>query len=150
VRPRGPDVNDNDPGITLTQVFAWQAEMLLYRMNRVPALNYLKFLQLIGIELRPAEPALAEVSFGVEDNFAQRVVRVPERTQLSADPGDGGPQLIFETKTSLIALRARLDAIVVGDPDTGNIDVSELNTQAASSFQPFGRARSTAHGSGWA
>src|SRR3954471_10326526 len=90
------DVNDNDPGITLTQVFASQIEMMLYRMNRVPALNYLKFLQLIGIELKPAEPAIAEVSFGVDPTFVPRVVRVPERTQLSADPGDGGPQLIFE------------------------------------------------------
>jgi hypothetical protein len=27
------DVNDNDPGITLAQTFAWLAEMLLYRMN---------------------------------------------------------------------------------------------------------------------
>lgn len=132
------DVNDNDPGITLTQVFAWQAEMLLYRMNRVPALNYLKFLQLIGVELKPAEPALAEVSFGVDQNFVDTVVRVPERTQLSADPGDGGPQLIFETTTSLIALRARLDAVVVGDPDVGNTDVTALNTEAARAFQPFG------------
>ena len=57
------DVNDNDPGITLAQVFAWQAEMLLYRMNKVPLLNYIKFLQLIGIELQPAEPAQAEVTF---------------------------------------------------------------------------------------
>ncbi len=46
------DVNDSDPGVTLAQVFAWLSEMLLYRMNRVPALNYIKFLQLIGIELR--------------------------------------------------------------------------------------------------
>src|SRR4051812_33212014 len=56
------DVNDNDPGVTFAQVFAWQAEMLLYRMNRVPALNYIKFLQLVGIELQPAEPATAEVT----------------------------------------------------------------------------------------
>ncbi|HEX7793603.1 MAG TPA: hypothetical protein VF456_04590, partial [Vicinamibacterales bacterium] len=43
------DVNDSDPGITIAQVFAWQAEMLLYRLNKVPALNYIKFLELIGI-----------------------------------------------------------------------------------------------------
>jgi len=55
----------------LTQVFAWQAEMLLYRMNRVPALNYLKFLQLIGIELRPAEPAL-EIALVIAVEFLGR------------------------------------------------------------------------------
>ena len=50
--PVWTDVNDNDPGITLAQVFAWLTEMLAYRMNLVPELNYIKFLQLIGIELR--------------------------------------------------------------------------------------------------
>ena len=50
--PVWTDVNDNDPGITLAQVFAWLAEMLAYRMNLVPELNYIKFLQLIGIELQ--------------------------------------------------------------------------------------------------
>lgn len=132
------DVNDNDPGVTLAQVFAWLAEMLIYRMNRVPALNYLKFLQLIGIELRPAEPALAEVAFGVKDDAPSAVVRVPERTQLSADPGDGGPQLIFETRTALVAFRARLDEVVASDPDTGNVPVTKDNADAATGYQPFG------------
>src|SRR5262245_54077738 len=70
------DVNDNDPGVTLAQVFAWLSEMLLYRMNRVPALNYIKFLQLIGIELKVAEAAQAEVTLPVETGFAQPIVRV--------------------------------------------------------------------------
>ena len=63
---RWTDVNDSDPGITLVQVFAWLAEMLLYRMGQVPELNYLKFLQLLGIELQPAEPAQAEITFPVK------------------------------------------------------------------------------------
>ncbi|HZM45923.1 MAG TPA: putative baseplate assembly protein [Burkholderiales bacterium] len=132
------DVNDNDPGVTLAQVFAWLAEMLIFRMNRVPALSYLKFLQLIGIELRPAEPALAEVRFGVQKNFAERVVRLPEHTQVSADPGDGSPTLVFETKTGLVALRAQLDAVVVADPDTGTVPATQANADATQGFQAFG------------
>ena len=57
--PVWSDLNDSDPGITMLQVFAWLGEMLGYRMNQVPELNYLKFLQLLGIELRAAEPAQA-------------------------------------------------------------------------------------------
>ena len=34
----------------MVQVFAWLAEMLTYRMAKVPELNYLKFLELLGIE----------------------------------------------------------------------------------------------------
>ena len=83
--PVWTDVNDNDPGITLAQVFAWLAEMLAYRMNLVPELNYIKFLQLIGIELNPAEPAQAEVTFPVKDSFAGTVRHRTERTQLTAE-----------------------------------------------------------------
>ncbi|MEP6817664.1 MAG: putative baseplate assembly protein, partial [Marmoricola sp.] len=43
--PVWSDLNDSDPGITMLQVFAWLGEMLAYRMNQVPALVYLKFLQ---------------------------------------------------------------------------------------------------------
>ena len=94
--------------------------MLLYRMNRVPALNYVKFLELIGIELQPAEPAQAEVTLPVQADATRRLVPVPLRTQLSADPGDGGPPLhLRDDPRASMAWRARLDAVLVrgdGDP----------------------------------
>lgn len=48
---------DSDPGITLVQLFAFLTENLLYRANRVPELNRLKFLDLLGIALQPAAAA---------------------------------------------------------------------------------------------
>jgi len=132
------DVNESDPGITIAQVFAWLSEMLLYRMNRVPALNYVKFLQLIGIELKPAEPARGDVSFGVDPAFPQSIVRVPQRAQLSADAGDGGPTLIFETTRALVAFRAVLEAVVGYDPDSAFTSLGTANAQAAQPFLPFG------------
>lgn len=132
------DVNDSDPGIALAQVFAWLSEMLLYRMNRVPALNYIKFLQLIGVELKPAEPALAEVTLPVDPACPQPVVRVPERTQFSADAGDGGPMLIYETVRAFVALRASMTAVVGYDPDTDFTSFTTDNDQATRYFEPFG------------
>src|SRR5262245_425432 len=130
------DVNDSDPGVTLAQVFAWLSEMLLFRMNRVPALNYVKFLQLIGIELKPAEPARADVSFGVDPAFPQPIVRVPQRAQLSADAGDGGPTLIFETTRVLVAFRARLESVIAYDPDVAFTSLDAANAQATQPFLP--------------
>ena len=49
--------------MTLVQLLAWLTEMLIYRLGKVPDLNYLKFLELIGIELNPAAPAQAEITF---------------------------------------------------------------------------------------
>jgi hypothetical protein len=48
---------DSDPGITLIQLFAFLTDTLLYRANRIPERNRLKFLQLLGIPLQPAAPA---------------------------------------------------------------------------------------------
>jgi len=55
--PEWTNYNDSDPGITILQLFAFMADSLLYRSNRYPDLNRLKFLQLLGIGLRPATSA---------------------------------------------------------------------------------------------
>ena len=48
---------ESDPGITLVQLFAFLTDNLLYRANRIPERNRLKFLQLLGIPLQPASAA---------------------------------------------------------------------------------------------
>src|SRR5580704_479744 len=84
--PVWTDYNDNDPGITLAQLFAWMTELLSYRISLVPPLNYIKFLQLLGIELNPGQPATAQVTFPVSTTFTGPWVIVPLRTQVSATP----------------------------------------------------------------
>ncbi len=49
--PEWTDLNDNDPGMAVVQLLAWMTELLIYRLGQVPELNYLKFLELLGIEL---------------------------------------------------------------------------------------------------
>src|SRR5215471_12014776 len=108
--PVWTDVNDSDPGITLVQLFAWLSDMLIYRMNKVPALNYLKFLELIGIELNPANPAQAEITFPVVATNTDPFVIVPLHTQVSAP--QGSPPLIFETDRAIFALTASLASVL--------------------------------------
>ncbi|MBN1978231.1 MAG: putative baseplate assembly protein [Anaerolineae bacterium] len=48
---------ESDPGITLVQVFAFLTDSLLYRANRIPERNRVKFLQLLGVGLQPAAAA---------------------------------------------------------------------------------------------
>lgn len=135
--PVWTDVNDSDPGITLAQVFAWLADMLLYRMGKVPELNYLKFLRLLGIELRAAEPALSEITFGVKEDHPKPYVIVADRTQVSAESPDGGPPLIFETDRALIALKAKLASVQAFDGHAF-ADLSSENEEALAPYQPFG------------
>jgi predicted phage baseplate assembly protein len=135
--PVWTDVNDSDPGITLVQLFAWLTEMLIYRLGKVPELNYLKFLQLIGIELNPAEPATAEVVFPVLETFADPYIIVPLRTQLSAEAADGGPPAIYETERALFALAPRLASVQSFD-GFDFADATAENDEPGDGFEPFG------------
>lgn len=48
---------ESDPGITIVELFAFLADNVIYRANRIPERNRLKFLQLLGIPLQPAAAA---------------------------------------------------------------------------------------------
>lgn len=133
--PEWTDLNDNDPGITLVQLFAWMTDLLLYRLGRVPELNYLKFLELIGIELLPAEPARVEITFPVVAAGPPTVI-VRRRTQVSAQASDSPRPVVFETERALIAIAARLASVQVFDAFSFS-DVTPQN-DGRLGFQPFG------------
>lgn len=48
---------ESDPGITIIELFAFLTDSLLYRADRIPQRNRLKFLQLLGVPLQPASAA---------------------------------------------------------------------------------------------
>jgi predicted phage baseplate assembly protein len=134
--PVWTDLNESDPGITMLQVFAWLGEMLAYRMNQVPALTYLKFLQLLGVELRPAEPARVQITFPVRANATEPVVMVPRGTQVIAETPGGGPPLVFEAERALSCVKARVQALLAFD-GYAYTDITAANT-AATGYLPFG------------
>ncbi|HEY9109206.1 MAG TPA: baseplate J/gp47 family protein [Roseateles sp.] len=61
--PEWTQLAHSDPGVTLVELFAFMAESLLYRSNRVPENSRLKFLSLLGLPLAPATPARGLVQF---------------------------------------------------------------------------------------
>src|ERR1051326_7696840 len=72
--PEWTDFNESDPGITLLELFAWMTEILIYRLNQVPEKNYIRFLQLLGINPYPAEPARADLTFKLARNDIDSVI----------------------------------------------------------------------------
>jgi len=134
--PAWTNQSDTDPGITLMQLFAWMTELIIYRLNQVPDLNYIKFLQLIGIELTPAQPARAELTFTLARDDLISVI-VPQGTQCAASDGGSQP-LIFETNEALIALGAKLKAVQVFDGFTFSV-VTTANSAAGQWYYPFGQ-----------
>ncbi|MGB3764873.1 MAG: putative baseplate assembly protein [Ornithinimicrobium sp.] len=61
--PEWTDHNVSDPGVTLIEAFAHMFDQVIYRLNRVPDRHYIKFLELIGVELRPPSAARGSVTF---------------------------------------------------------------------------------------
>jgi predicted phage baseplate assembly protein len=135
--PEWTDLNDNDPGIALVQLFAWMTDMLIFRMNQVPELNYIKFLQLLGIELRPAAPARTELTFPLTKTQPEQTVVVPKGTQVASAGATGDEPVIFETDESLIALATRLQRVLIFDGFAFS-DATQQNADAAQPFAPFG------------
>lgn len=132
--PAWTNLNESDPGITLLELFAWMTEMTIFRLNQVPDLNYIKFLQLLGIELNPAQPAQAEITFTLSTPGVASVI-VPKGTQIAASGGDA--PVTFETDESLVAIGATLAAIQVFDGFSYSV-VTSANSATGQTYAPFG------------
>lgn len=82
--PEWTNLNDSDPGITIVELFAFLTENLLYRSNRIPEANRLKFLTMLGISLQPASPGNGLVAFSNDRGPLQPPLGLPAGTQVKA------------------------------------------------------------------
>ena len=74
--PEWTNHNPSDPGITLLELAAWMTDLIIYRLNQVPDKNYVAFLNLLGIRLRPPRSARGLLQFKlVEQAQRQKILR---------------------------------------------------------------------------
>lgn len=71
--PEWTNLDESDPGVTLLQLFAFLADNLSYRSNRIPEATRRTFLNLLGMGLQPATPAEGFVAFEVVGTTPQLV-----------------------------------------------------------------------------
>ena len=125
--PEWTDHNVSDPGVTLIEAFAAMADQIVYRLNRVPDLHYLKFLELIGVRLFPATAARVPVTFWL--SAPQRdAVHVPAGTEVATRRTPDAEPVVFGTvrslsvvPTTLVGLRT-VDARGAGADHTDELD----------------------------
>ncbi|WP_230207920.1 putative baseplate assembly protein [Microlunatus sp. Gsoil 973] len=98
--PSWTDHNVSDPGVTLIEAFAQMVDQLIYRLNRVPDLHYIKFLELIGVELRPPAAARGTVTFWLAAPQPQPVL-VRAETQVATARTDVSEPVVFCTSRDL-------------------------------------------------
>jgi predicted phage baseplate assembly protein len=130
--PAWTDHNVHDPGITLIEAVATIADQLGYRLNQVPEHHYRKFLDLLGITLRPPAAARADLTFRLSAPRPEPV-RVPAGTQVATRRLPGEEQISFTTLTDLeiatVSLTEVRAAPAVGESPSELADLGQALAQ---------------------
>lgn len=136
-QPQSTQANSQtDAGRALIRIFGRMAFQVVQRLNQAPDKNFLAFLNLLGTQLLPPQPARVPLTFSlVEGNTTGGFV--PARTQVAATLE--GKEVLFETERDLFLPASKLAAVMVCDP---NRDRYANRTDAAigivdQSFDPF-------------
>lgn len=100
-----------DAGGALIRIFGRYAEIVANRLNQVPEKSFLSFLNLIGADLTPAQPARVPLTFQLAEGSPVDAF-VPAGTQVSAPPAEGEEaEVVFETDRDLLVTRTQLTAV---------------------------------------
>ena len=130
--PEWTDHNVSDPGVTLIETFAWMTDQVLYRLNRIPERNYVKFLELIGVRLFPPTAARALITFWLAGP-QPATIHIRPGTQVATVRTETDEAIVFTTlgdlpivPCSLLRIASKFGA----DRDvTDHTDALEARTQ---------------------
>jgi hypothetical protein len=102
----------NDVGLALIRIFGRMAATVSDRLNRVPEKNFLAFLDLLGTQILPPQPARVPLTFYLASGVPENTTAlVPAYTQISAPPAE--EEVVFETEHDLIVTLVQLQAVFV-------------------------------------
>jgi predicted phage baseplate assembly protein len=109
--PAWTDHNVSDPGVTLIETFAYMTDVLLYRLNRVPDKLYLKFLELIGLQLFPATSARTGLTFYLSSP-AQATLTLPRGTRAATLRTETEDPVVFTTTEELPIVACTMTSVL--------------------------------------
>src|SRR5215472_6031932 len=128
--PEWTDHNVSDPGVTLIEAFAQMVDQLIYRLNRVPDLHYVKFLDLLGVQLYPPTAAAGTATFWLAAAQPTKVL-VRAETEVATRRTDVEEPVVFITTGDLHIVPCQLQRVasqgVAGDAvdQTGRLDYGQ-------------------------
>jgi predicted phage baseplate assembly protein len=121
--PEWTDHNVSDPGVTLIEAFAQMVDQLIYRLNRVPERHYIKFLDLLGVQLFPPTAATGTVTFWLAAPQPAAVV-VRAETEVATPRTDVEEPVIFATTAELRIIPCDLHRVATQTRRTDAADVT--------------------------
>jgi len=96
-------------------------EMLLFRLNRVPDKNYIKFLDLLGVRLLPAQPATADITFRLSGPRPEDTT-IPIGTAVGTERTETHEAVAFATDVDLVIRVPRLAYVMKSRPGQRLVD----------------------------
>ena len=126
----------SDPGVTLIELFAWMTDLTLYRLNRVPEKNYLRFMDMLGVSLKEAVPANTDVSFRLAAPQASPLI-IPKGTEVTTVRTSNQEAVGFATDKELVIQPPQLTSLLYSADFTVFVDHSNLLEDTTASSSPF-------------
>jgi len=123
--PEWTDHNVSDPGVTLIEAFAQMVDQLIYRLNRVPDRHYVKFLDLLGVQLFPPTAATGTATFWLAAPQPAAVL-VRAETEVATPRTDVEEPVVFATVADLQIVPCELRH-VASQPVSGSA-IDQTNT----------------------
>ncbi len=138
--PEWTDHNVSDPGVTLIELFAWMTDQLVYRLNRVPERNYIKFLELIGVRMFPPTAARTKVTLWLSAPQPEpEPVRVAGGTEVATVRTEAAEAVVFTTVDDLAIVPCHL-AGLASRVNTKEVRRHFEALQAGKGFHCFNRS----------
>ncbi|RPI34710.1 MAG: putative baseplate assembly protein [Chloroflexota bacterium] len=104
------DHNVSDPGVTLIELFAWMTDIILYRLNKVPDLHYIRFMQMLGINLKGPVPAEVRETFWLSAPQNHPVL-IPAGTEVASTQTETERSIVFTTDIDFRVIPPQLKAV---------------------------------------
>ena len=99
------ELSESDPATVLLQAFGYVTDVLLYRVNRLPELAYIEFLNLLGLRMQPPTAASVELTFS-RARITDSAVEIPRGSRVTvAKPTSSEELPVFSTANT-----ARIEA----------------------------------------
>ena len=110
--PQWTDMSPGDPGVAILEAFAYLTDVMIYRLNRLPAKAYVEFLRLVGIQLYPPSAASVQLCFSLE-GARTSATRIAEGTRVSVSRSNGDtPPPVFMTAVPAVIAAGAIEACV--------------------------------------
>ena len=110
--PELADIQGNDPGLTLVELFAWMTELAIDRLGRVPDKLHVTLLDLLGVRLDG--PAAARTGLRIRlSSVPEEPLMIPAGTEAGTLRTTTQESTVFATLTDFVVMPLKPAAYVV-------------------------------------